>query len=452
MASVKILEACQVPPSFDSPDSAKEFSLPLTFFDLFWLRFPPVERLYFYQLTNSTPDFFNSVILPKLKHSLSLTLLHFLPLAGRLTWPPNYPKPIILYTPIDGLPLTVAESDADFDRLSSNEMIDATESHPYVPELPISETISAIIALQITLFPKKGFTIGYCINHAVLDGKSITMFMKAWSYICKNGNPNLSPELAPIYDRSIIRDDPSELGTLFLTQWEILTESESAKNPRSLQVLPYVGVARNKVRSTFELTRENINKLKKTVSSSSYSFSTFVITCAYISVCMVKARGELEDKNRRVWFAFSVDCRSRLEPPVPANYFGNCIAPRDFITKAEDFTAENGVCEIAERVSGMIKGLENGVLDGMDETLMTMKSVEAVQMISVAGSTTFQVYGCDFGWGKPKKVDITSIDRTGAVAINESRDGNGGVEIGLALPINEMEAFSLLFVDGLKHL
>jgi hypothetical protein len=72
-------------------------------------------------------------------------------------------------------------------------------------------------------------------------------------------------------------------------------------------------------------------------------------------------------------------------------------------------------------------------------------------LLSVAGSHQFEVYGTDFGWGKPEKVEITSIDRTGAISLAERKDGNGGVEIGLVLEKHEMEKFTSLFVDGLKN-
>ncbi|KAJ9173190.1 hypothetical protein P3X46_016353 [Hevea brasiliensis] len=153
---VRITEICQVTPSFDSPESATEFSLPLTFFDNFWIKFHPVERIFFYELTDSTPAFFNSVILPKLKQSLSLSLLHFLPLAGKLTWPPHAAKPFIHYAPHNAVSLTVAESDADFHRLSVR-ILEAVESHPYIPELPVYDSTAETISIQITLFPSQGF-------------------------------------------------------------------------------------------------------------------------------------------------------------------------------------------------------------------------------------------------------------------------------------------------------
>ncbi|KAJ0042397.1 hypothetical protein Pint_19072 [Pistacia integerrima] len=92
---VKIFETSRVSPLIDSPQSPTHFSIPLTFFDAMWLKFPPVESLFFYQLTDSTLLHFNSDILPKLKHPLSLSLRHYLLLVDKLTWPPHADVPTI---------------------------------------------------------------------------------------------------------------------------------------------------------------------------------------------------------------------------------------------------------------------------------------------------------------------------------------------------------------------
>ncbi|KAF9663822.1 hypothetical protein SADUNF_Sadunf17G0091900 [Salix dunnii] len=359
---MKIMDVCQVTPA---SESATEFSLPLTFFDIIWLKFPPVERIFFYKLTGLSPSFFNSAVLPDLKRSLSHALLHFLPLAGNLTWPPQATKPIILYTPNDGVELTVGESNADFHHLSCNGVREALES----------------------------------------------------------------------------RSDP---------------------NPRSLKLLPALAVLSSPVRATFELSGEDIKKLRTRVSAQLVKedsqqakpahLSNFVLVFAHASVCIVKSKGL--ESDRTVLMAFAADCRARLEPPIHDNYLGNCVTSCDWHTEAGSLLEESGYLCAVERLSEFIRGLEKGVLDGSKKKLARyMMTIEAACsfMIGVAGSTRFQVYGTDFGWGKPEKVEITSVDRTGAISIAESRDGNGGVEIGLVLEKYEMEKFTSLFVDGLKN-
>ncbi|CAA7024712.1 unnamed protein product [Microthlaspi erraticum] len=79
-SSLHVIEVSRVTPS--TTDSSESFTLPLTFFDLVWYKSPPVQLVIFYQLTDATRSFFDSVIFPTLKSSLSSTLSHYLPLAG----------------------------------------------------------------------------------------------------------------------------------------------------------------------------------------------------------------------------------------------------------------------------------------------------------------------------------------------------------------------------------
>lgn len=93
---VKIHEVTRITPFFSS---TAEFSFPLTLFDTYWFKFHPIECLFFCQVTDLTADFFHSVIFPKLKHFLSITLLHYLPLAGSLMWPLDAAKSAIYNFP-----------------------------------------------------------------------------------------------------------------------------------------------------------------------------------------------------------------------------------------------------------------------------------------------------------------------------------------------------------------
>ncbi|KAJ4826093.1 hypothetical protein Tsubulata_015189 [Turnera subulata] len=93
-----------------------------------------------------TPALFHSVVLPRLKHSLSLTLLHFLPLACNLTWPSHASKPFLLYTPSDGVALTVAESDADFHHLSGYHIQEVEESVYYVLDFSVTDSVASAMA------------------------------------------------------------------------------------------------------------------------------------------------------------------------------------------------------------------------------------------------------------------------------------------------------------------
>ncbi|KAH9779862.1 Malonyl-CoA:anthocyanidin 5-O-glucoside-6''-O-malonyltransferase [Citrus sinensis] len=469
--SVKIHSVSKISPP--SSDSVIASTLPLTYFDTLWLKFPPSERLFFYQITDLTFDLFNSVILPKLADSLSLTLLHYLPLAGHIMWPADSAKPAIYYFPDqnDGISFTVAESDADFSHLSGNNgNREAVEFHHLAPQLSISDDKAEVVAIQITLFPKQGFCISVLTHHAVIDGKSKTMFERSWAYFCKqliqmqqqnlnNSSILLPTELIPCFDRTLIKDRKG-LDVVYANHWLAFQSDKRSLKLVSMSVLK---AHSSMVRKSFELTREDIKKLRDKVQGNEVlirqakelHLSSYVLTCAYVYVCLVKAMGVEGDAT--VMLRVAANCRSRLDPPLPVNYFGNCVSAHGTPAKASDVVdPENGIAFVADKLSDLVKGLKREVIEGSEEKILNLlKYVKEGggqapgRLLGVAGSNRFDVYGSDFGWGKPKRVEII-LDRAISNYLVESRNGGGAVEVGVVLEKPQMEAFSSLFVNGLN--
>ncbi|KAG6716563.1 hypothetical protein I3842_04G055400 [Carya illinoinensis] len=434
--------------------SAIPTTLPLTFFDIIWLRFAPVQRVFFYETSHTQTPFLDT-ILPKLKDSLSLTLQQYLPLAGTLIWPKDSHKPIINYAEGDAILLSVAESNANFYDLSGDNFVEAVQYHPLVPHLATSTEACSVLALQVTTFSNCGFCIGITTHHAVLDGRSSTMFMKSWAHICKLGGDALSlvPELTPCYDRMVIKD-PTGLEAIYLNQWM----NENGPNNKSLMVWE-LKTPPNTVRGTFKLTRANLEKLRQLIMTSMQEeknkqkqplhLSTYTITCAYTFVCLAKAE---RLGGTKYLFVFAVDARHRLEDPIPGTYFGNCVVGRTANLEANELLGKDGTAVGVKAISEAIRSLGDGVLSGAEKLSELVFTGKNARIISVAGSPRFELYSTDFGWGKPMKVDTISIDKTGAISMSETRDGAGEVEIGLVLKKPEMEVFASLFAKGLEGL
>jgi hypothetical protein len=113
---------------------------------------------------------------------------------------------------------------------------------------------------------------------------------------------------------------------------------------------------------------------------------------------------------------------------------------------------ENGLAIIAEKLSASINGLDKGLLEGSSERLEMLLSLgPEVRLISVAGATGLKFYNTDFGWGNVEKVELTSIDRTGAFSVLDIGNGNDRrTEIGVALKRPEMESFASFFCNGVE--
>uniref|UniRef100_A0A2P2IPF3 Uncharacterized protein n=1 Tax=Rhizophora mucronata TaxID=61149 RepID=A0A2P2IPF3_RHIMU len=123
--------------------------------------------------------------------------------------------------------------------------------------------------------------------------------------------------------------------------------------------------------------------------------STFVLVFAYAGSCIAEAKGVKGDM--KVYFGFTADCRTRLDPPVPANYFGNCVSAHLDCIESETLMVENGTTIAAEMIGQVNKGLEKADVEKVTETLGEMKtSVGAPVMVSIVGSPRFKVYETDF--------------------------------------------------------
>ncbi|PIA36388.1 hypothetical protein AQUCO_03400344v1 [Aquilegia coerulea] len=467
---VKVLEECRISPPAGSVSTT---SLPLTFFDLIFLKIPPVQRLFFFEF-NHPKTHFMTTILPNIKHSLSLALQPFYPLAGHITWPQESDIPEILYTDGDSICLTVAESDNDFYHLSGNHPRDANEFYPLVPnfeQIQSSDKLVPILALKITLFPDKGLCIGVTINHIAADGRTSNQFMKTWASISRlhghGHNTSLPTELTqPLYDRTII-NHPKEIEQIRL---DILAKVRATKNASTFSAAPLVPVSAGSVRATFVMGRSDVIKLKQWILTRLHNekqipaqlhLSTFVVTCAYVWVCLVKARignkyvaNVSETEDQKEYFAFAMDCRDQLSPPVPVTYFGNCLGFCMATSNRKDLIQEDGIATAAELLGKTIQIARDPatVWELMARRFSNIFSIDLQCVVSIAGSPKLNVYKTDFGWGKPNKVEVISIEGTGAISISEHTKEEGALEVGLVRNKKEMDAFSSLFLNHINSL
>ncbi|KAL0397797.1 UNVERIFIED_CONTAM: Malonyl-coenzyme:anthocyanin 5-O-glucoside-6'''-O-malonyltransferase [Sesamum calycinum] len=363
---VTVHECCGVAPLAAAGEAAEQ-SLPLTFFDMIWLYFHPIQRLLFYPSTCSTTDFLETIV-PNLKKSLSQTLRNYLPLAGNLIHPMNSDMPEFRYVPGDSVSVTFAEAteDLDFDYFTGNQARDSDEFYALAPDLPEPKTdsesgfkIIPVLAIQVTLFPGTGICI-----------------------------------------------DTQEFGVGWRTR--------------------------------------------------SYSLIILYGKTAYVWSCLAKSAaesGEEVDDNEPEYFGFTVDARHRMESPVPATYFGNCVAFVVVESTHGLLRGRDGFVSAVKSVGQLITNKANNkeeILRDADNWLVKYWPLLGKRLFGVAGSPKFDLYDTDFGWGRPKKYESVSIDRGGSISLCKSREFEGGLEIGVSLPRKKMDAFAAIFVDGLK--
>ncbi|XP_058208957.1 phenolic glucoside malonyltransferase 1-like [Rhododendron vialii] len=458
---LKVLEHCKISPP---PGKLPSTSLPLTFFDIPWLLFPPSQPLFFFQLPALSTTHFANSILPHLKRSLSLALQHFFPLAGTLATPPHPTAPHFVYAAADSsVSLTIAESSADFHHISGHQQRDVQEFHHLVPRLLRNETASydpylpcPILAVQVTVFPQCGICIGFSFRHVAADGRTFDNFLKSWASIFKM-EPSLNKLLLPFTDRTVIQD-PNGLGPILLNQWRSLESSQLDTDNCDGADL------RDMVRATFVMGRSDMEKLKQQIltrsrkifglESGSMYLSPYVLTCAHIWVCLTKTqfsniKTSLGEEPH--YFGFIAGGIIRLGYPVPNTYLGNCVSFGRSDATGYELVGENGIVIAAKVIGETIEKLNGDVLGGVEDWISDWKELLRSDLhVTVTGSPKVNLYGLDFGWGRPKKIEEIAIDESRAVSLTESRDVEGGIEVGLVLPRAQMNAFGSIFRKGLN--
>ena len=453
---VTVLEQCHVSPS-PSPAAGQPLALPLTFFDLVFWGFPPVQRLFFYDNTDllSVSDFTLGE-LPRFKKSLAAALHHFYPFAGKLTCElAEGVAPEVVFSDGDSVPLTVAVSGDDFEDLAGDHARDTTRLHPLLPALRTlgGSRSQDVFAVQITVFPRAGICIGTTLHHAVADGSSYAHFLRTWAEFHRLGpecrKQVLEMDVPPLFDRSVVRDDAG-LREAFLSDHRALAAAVDRRlDGWDLSLRPGVVLA------TFRFTDKQLRALGEHVESETSARCTpYALACGAAWAGIVHARRGGSGRNvdgeaaSRAHFGFVTGCKPRASPPIPANYFGNCL----------------GICRVEAGKPGLTAAAASAAIWRVIEELAEegrafrdargwVRSVweyASTRAVTVAGSPKLRLYAAaDFGgaWGRPSKVEIASVERTGALALAESgRDGDGGIEVGLALPRAEMEAFRIFYL------
>ncbi|KAL3834364.1 hypothetical protein ACJIZ3_009100 [Penstemon smallii] len=449
-----LIEQCKIsPPS----NMTGECSLPIVFFDMLWYDFMANQSVLFFKFPCSKSHFLE-VIVPDLKKSLSSTLGQFLPLAGNIIHPLNPEnKPILSYLPGDSVCLTVSESESDFSHLTGNHPRVSDDFYDFAPNLPSAtnsdnSTTCPVLALQVTLFPEQGICIGFVTHHVVADASTVLSFMKAWALINSNINSQLDSTkitrlmeancCLPFYDRRTVVG----INGLDSLYWDLIVKLSCPIEP------PRMKFPIGKVRSTFVLKKDEIQKLKKFVSAKRprvSHLSSFTVTCALVWICSAKAAAIAGvDDDETEYFGFVADCRRRLNPPLPLNYFGNCVALVNTELKHGQLKGTDGflmaVESIGEAISENVYG-DKGILHGAQNWSEEYEKLVGKRQIGVAGSPRFDFYAADFGWGRPNKFEALFVDGNGSMSLCGSGQFEGGLEIGLSKPMAEMQIFTEVF-------
>ncbi|KAL8224156.1 hypothetical protein R6Q57_019631 [Mikania cordata] len=458
---VNVVEQCHV---FPPPDSIiPTISLPLTFLDIPWLLYSSNQTLLFFP--KPSPKTSITTVITLLRQSLSLTLHHFHPLAGKLSFPPPPADPFIFYTKGDSVTLNIAESNTNIKFLSGDHPRLVNHLCSLLPRLPVISMLRhthvvqviPLLAIQITFFTDLGFSIGVTAQHATADERTLDQFMKCWASVSKSllkKEPSFEFKSTPWFDRTII-SDPNRLKETFLQKWW--------NRSNTYKISSLVETDHSIVQSTFSMTSSEINMIKEHILAKCklineeppLHLSPYVSACSYTWICLLKVLETRDSKDGPLYLGFNAGGVTRLGYEIPSSYFGNCIAFGRCRAMKSALLCDDGIVFAAKSLGKEIKRLDRDVLGGADRWICNWHELN----VRVLGSPKVDSYGLDFGWGKVEKVEKMTSDhhhdhqgRVNVVSLTGSRGLSGGIEIGVVLSWEKMSAFTSVFHGGLMEL
>lgn len=413
-----------------------------------------------------------STIVDELKGSLSLALVDFFPFAGRLDIDGGESGRPEVDCNDAGAEFVEAAIDIVFEHLEKDEF----QHKSFFKELVQTRDKSydaSLLSIQVTAFQGGGICIGVNFHHVIADGASFWHFMKCWAELSRGLPISENPcHMRTYYKRDkesysipkisvraeeVVNDRIKEAQILRFTRDDLLpmknseislSTSDPSRNMNSSIQKPIKSEGTKLEITTFHFSEKMIQSLKERSGAS----SSFVAVAAQFWRCVMEAREVPE--NEAVYFALAVDCRGRVNPPLPPTYFGNCICIGTARTTAKQLLGQDigfAAALIQELIHSSNWEMQlNNRIDWVESQLCSCDKDRAVTLpnfpkyqgryiVRVAMSPKFPVYDIDHGWGRPLNVQAAFLGEIGGMLLFVGSEGRRSIALSTQLPQHQME-------------
>ncbi|KAM3379525.1 hypothetical protein P3S68_011939 [Capsicum galapagoense] len=433
MEEIQIISTCLV--GATSNESFSHKNIEMTPWDLKFLLLGTSQRgLLFHKPKQENNNIFKSSLIDHLKESLSRTLHFFPPLAGRLSTNKNTNDNTISFF-INCNNAGVEFTHANAPKLTVSSILDSTRAplivHPLFPLNNIRNfecVTKPLFGVQITELTD-GFFIGFTMNHCLCDGTSFWHFINSWSEISR-GYEVISK--IPILERYF----PEKMNLPIHLPLKMYDE----KLFKKFEVPPLI-------ERIFHLSKKSIGRLKDKANSKMgvISISSLQAYLAHLWRSITRCR-KLDDE-KEVVISVLIGARSRLNPPLPEEYFGNANHMKHVKTSAGELL-KNGLGWAAMQINKMVVSQDSEEVmkwykDWAGNPIIFTKGSVFVgdnTRLRIYNSPRFNIYGNDFGWGKPIGVRSGMANKSDGLITLFSGVEEGSVDIEVCLLPETLQA------------
>lgn len=286
----------------------------------------------------------------------------------------------------------------------------------------------SLLTIQVTEL-LDGIFIACSVNHSVADGTSYWNFFNSLSRVFQGSgvtapiHEHWFPDgYGPVFSLPFTRDDQ------FISRYEapILRE----------RIFHFSAAALSRIKS-----KANAHCICK---DKAIKISSLQALSAILWRCVTRARGLTEDQVTSC--CMPANNRSRLVPPLSDNYFGNCIQILRTFTTASKLLANDFEWAALQLNKTIIKHDDKSAREYVSAWLQSPHTYQMEQLVDpgtivIASSPRFNMYGNEFGFGKPVAILSGYANKfDGEVTLYQGREGGGSIDFGISLNPNVMSA------------
>ncbi|XP_045817464.1 vinorine synthase-like [Trifolium pratense] len=373
---------------------------------------------------NHFSDFINKSKI--LQNSLSQTLSHFYPLAGRLH------DATTIHCNDDGVFFIESQTTTTLSEILTDPNFNTLEC--FLPTT--EEKRNMLLLLRFTLFSCGSTAITISLTHKIVDFNTLIIFLNTWTTIT-TGNEIPLPDLTVAAALFPPREIPGMSGSVKTSDAKFTTRRFIFEASKIEELKTNI---KNKIEFEFEFHPSRVEVVL-----------ALIWKCA-LSASIAVSGSKTTSFKRSILFQ-AVNLRTRMEPTVPETAVGNVVWPFWVTVEEESHVAidemvkrmRKGIMDFIENKAERFKE-EGGfkvVMESLKERVEILKGNEnegSLVIYKCSSWCKFPLLEFDFGWGKP--VWSCSVNNlvSNTIALMDTKDG-GGVEAFVTLDEDEMKLF-----------
>lgn len=136
-----------------------------------------------------------------------------------------------------------------------------------------------------------------------------------------------------------------------------------------------------------------------------------------------------------------------MSPSVPDAYTGNCVALCAASLTGSELAAPDGPARAVLAVMEAVAEVKRDPLGDRARWHTKFAEIPPGRAVILAGSPWFPAYAMDFGFGRPARAELASMNHDGEMALVAGREA-GSVQASVAIAADKMPAFREMFVAG----